>query len=82
MKPLGLDVIHFRILTIVRLCFANVFGRFFRLKIVSLLSFWRENHSCISQRAVAFQRGPDGKKKARSESRLSQSDSFIFTDKK
>jgi hypothetical protein len=39
MKSLGLDAIHFCILTIVRLCFSNVFGRFFRLKIVSLLSF-------------------------------------------
>ena len=35
---------HFRILTIVRLCFSNVFGRLFRLIIVSLLSLWRENH--------------------------------------
>jgi hypothetical protein len=56
MKSLGLDAIHFRILTIVRLCFSNVFSRFFRLKIVSLLGFWR-----ISQRAVAFQSGPDAK---------------------
>ena len=63
MKSLGLDVIHFCILTIVRLCFANVFGRFFLLKIVSLLSFWRKNQtgSCITQRAVAFQSGPDAK---------------------
>jgi hypothetical protein len=69
MKPLGLDVIHFGILTTVRLCFANVFGSFFRLKIVSLLSFWRENHSgqlhftagrCVSERAGC-------KKPARSE---------------
>jgi hypothetical protein len=45
MKYLELDAIHFRILTIVRLCFSNVLGRFFRLKIVSLLGFWRENHS-------------------------------------
>ena len=56
MKSLGLDAIHFRILTIVRLCFSNVFSRFFRLKIVSLLGFWR-----ISQRAVAFQSGSDAK---------------------
>ena len=39
MKSLGLDGIRFRILTIVRLCFSNVFGRFFCLKIVSLLGF-------------------------------------------
>jgi hypothetical protein len=84
MKPLELHVIYFRILTIVRLCFANVFGSFFRLKIVSLLSFWRENHSgqlhftagsCVSERAGC-------KKPARSERLLSQSDCFIFTDKK
>jgi hypothetical protein len=86
MKPLGLDAIHFRILTIVRLCFSNVLGRFFRLKIISLLSFWRENHasgqlhftasSCgVSERAGC-------KKPAGSERLLSQSDCFIFTDKK
>ena len=45
MKSLGLDVIHFRIFTIVRLRFSNVLGRFFRLKIVSLLDFCRENQS-------------------------------------
>jgi hypothetical protein len=39
MKYLELDAIHFRILTIVRLCFSKVFGRFFHLKIVSLLGF-------------------------------------------
>ena len=74
----------FRILTIVRLCFSNVFGRFFRLIIVSLLSLWRENQSgqlhftagsCVSGRAGC-------KKSARSERFLSQSDCFIFTDKK
>jgi hypothetical protein len=84
MKSLGLDAIHFRILTIVRLCFTNVFGRFFRLKIVSLLGFWRENQSgqlhftagsCVSERAGC-------KKTVRSERLLSQSDCFIFTDKK
>jgi hypothetical protein len=83
MKPLGLDAIHFRILTIVRLCFSNVFGRFFRLKIVSLLSFWRENQSgqlhftagsCVSERAGC-------KKPARSErllSRLGRFTGFSF----
>jgi hypothetical protein len=86
MKSLGLHAIHFRILTIVRLCFSNVFGRFFRLKIVSLLGFWRENQSgqlhftagmrsCVSERAGC-------KKPARSERLFSQSDCFIFTDKK
>jgi hypothetical protein len=65
MKPLGLYAIHFRILTIVRLCFSNVFGRFFRLKIVSLLSFAAKTRpgSFISQRAVAFKSGPDAKKR-------------------
>ena len=57
MKSLGLDAIHFRILTIVRLCFSNVLGS---LKIVLLLGFWRENQSgqlhftagsCVSERA-------------------------------
>jgi hypothetical protein len=84
MKSLGLDAIHFCILTIARLCFTNVFGRFFRLKIVSLLSFCLENQSgqlhfnagcCVSERAGR-------KKPARSERILSQSDCFIFTDKK
>jgi hypothetical protein len=84
MKSLGLDAIHFRILTIIRLCFSNVLGRFVRLKIVSLLGFWRENQSgqlhftagsCVSERAGC-------KKTARSERLLSQSDCFIFTDKK
>jgi hypothetical protein len=66
MKSLGFDAIHFRILNIARLCFqSNVFGRFFRLKIVSILSFWRENQSgqlhftadsCVSERAVAKNR--------------------------
>jgi hypothetical protein len=60
MKSLGLDVIYFRILTIVRLCFSNISGRFFRLKIVSFLGFWRKNQSgqlhftagsCVSERA-------------------------------
>jgi hypothetical protein len=83
MKSLGLDVIHFRILTMVKLCFSNVFGRLFRLKIVSLLGFWRENQSgqlhftagsCVSERAGC-------KKPASSERVLSQSDCFIFTDK-
>jgi hypothetical protein len=89
MKPLGLDAIHFRILTIVRLCFSNVFGRFFRLKIVSLLSFLARK----PERAVAFHSGQlrfragsveraGCKKPARSERLLSQSDCFIFTDKK
>jgi hypothetical protein len=84
MKSLGLDAIHFRILTIIKLCFSNVLGRFVRLKIVSLLGFWRENQSgqfyftagsCVSERAGC-------KKTARSERPLSQSDCFIFTDKK
>jgi hypothetical protein len=62
-KSLGLDAIHFRILTIVRLRFSNFLAYFFRLKIVSLLIFCRENQSgsCISQQAVAFQSGPDAK---------------------
>jgi hypothetical protein len=59
MTSLGLDTIHFRILTIVRLCFSIVFGRLFRLKIVSLLSFSLTLFP--SQRAVAFQSGPDAK---------------------
>jgi hypothetical protein len=72
MKSLGLDAIHFRIPTIVRLCFSNVFGRFFRLKIVSLLGFWRENQSgqlnftarsCVSERAGC-------KKPARSDNQI------------
>jgi hypothetical protein len=84
MKSLGLDAIHFRILTIVKQCFSNVFGRFCRLKIVSLLSFWRENESgqlhstagsCVSERTGC-------KKPARSERLLSQSDCFFFADKK
>jgi hypothetical protein len=78
MKPLGLDAIHFRILTIVRLCFSNVFGRFFRLKIVSLLSFWRENQSG----QLHFTDFAGCKKPARSERLLGQSDCFILTDKK
>jgi hypothetical protein len=66
MKSLGHDAIHFRILTIVRLCFSNVFSRLFRLK---LLGFWRENQSgqlhftagsCVSEQAGC-------KKPARSE---------------
>jgi predicted component of type VI protein secretion system len=86
MKSLGLDAIHFRIHADYRyrLCFSKVFDRFFRLKIVSLLGFWRENQSgqlhftagsCVSERAGC-------KKTARSERVLSQSDCFIFTDKK
>ena len=84
MKSLGLDAIHFRILTIVKLRFSNGLGRLFRLKIVSLLGFCRENQSgqlhftagsCVSERAGC-------KKSARSERLLSQSDCFILTDKK
>jgi hypothetical protein len=45
MKSLGLDAIHFRILTIARLRFSNFLGRFFSSKIVSLFGFWRENPS-------------------------------------
>ena len=77
MKPLGLDAIHFRILTIVRLCFSNIFGRFFRLKIVSLLSLWRENQSGqLRFRAGRMQKtGPLWK--------VPQPiNCFIFTDKK
>jgi hypothetical protein len=57
---------------------------FKRLKIVLLLSLWRENQSgqlhftagsCVSELA-------GGKKPARSERFLTQSDCFIFTDKK
>jgi uncharacterized protein YcfL len=57
---------------------------FFRLKIVSLLIFCRENQSgsCISQQAVAFQSGPDAKNWPAQEKLLSQSDCFILTDKK
>jgi hypothetical protein len=64
--------------------FFKVLGRFFRLKIVLLLGFWRENQSgqlhftagsSVSERAGC-------KKQARSERLLSQSDCFIFTDKK
>jgi hypothetical protein len=79
MKSLGLDAFHFRILTVVRLYFSNVLGRFFRSKIVSLLGFCRENQS---GHAVAFQSGPNAKTTARSEMLLSQSDCFILTDKK
>jgi hypothetical protein len=63
MKPLGLDAIHFRILTIVRLCFSNVFSIFFRLKNFHCSFFAAKTRagSCISQRAVAFQSGPDAK---------------------
>jgi hypothetical protein len=82
MKPLGLDAIHFRILTIVRLCFSNVLGRFFRLKIISLSNYFHASgqlhftaSSCVSERAGC-------KKLAGSERLLSQSDCFIFTDKK
>jgi hypothetical protein len=45
MKSLGLDAIHFRILTIVRVRFSKVLGRFFRLKIVSLLGCCRETRA-------------------------------------
>jgi hypothetical protein len=45
MKSLGLDAINFRILTIARLRFSKILGRFFRLKIVSLHCFCRENQS-------------------------------------
>ena len=60
---LGLDTIHFRILTIARLRFSNVLGWFFRLKSVSLLGFAAKTRagSCISPRAVAFQSKPDAK---------------------
>jgi hypothetical protein len=55
-KSLGLDAIHFRILTIVSwLRFLNVLGRFFYLKIVSLLGFWRGNRK--SERVVDFHSG-------------------------
>jgi hypothetical protein len=74
MKSLGLDAIHFRIQTLFRLRFSNVLGRFFSLKIASLLGFWRENQS--------GQLGLRCKKPARSERLLSQSDCFIFTYKK
>jgi hypothetical protein len=49
MKSLGLDAIHFRVLTIARLRFSNVLGRFFRLKIVETI--FHSNH------AVAFHSG-------------------------
>jgi hypothetical protein len=84
MGSLGLYAIHFRILIIVRLCFSNVLGRFFRLKIASLLGFCRENQSaqlhftagsCVSEWVGC-------KKPARSDRLLSQSDCFILTDKK
>ena len=62
----------------------RVLGSFFRLKIVSLLIFCSESQSgqLHSERAVAFQSGPDAKKQARSERLLSQSNCFILTDKK
>jgi hypothetical protein len=76
-KSLGLDVILFRILTIVRLRFSNVLGRFFSFKncfTPRVLARKPERAvafhsgqlhftagSCISQRAVAFQSGPDAK---------------------
>jgi hypothetical protein len=88
MKSLGLDAIHFLILTIVRLRFSNVLGRFFRLKLFHSSVFARRENqstragSCVSQRTVAFQSGPDAKKQARFERFLSQSDCFILTNKK
>jgi hypothetical protein len=84
MKSSGLEAIHFRILTIAILRFSDVLGRFFCLKIVSPLIFCRENlrgplhlreGMCVSE--------PAGyEKSAGSERPLSQSDCFIFTDKK
>ena len=40
MKSLGLDAIHFRILTINRLCFSNVFGKIFSFKNCFTPHFW------------------------------------------
>jgi hypothetical protein len=60
MKSLGLDTIHFRILTVARLRFSNVLGRFFRLKNLfhsSIFAAKTRVGSCISQREVAFQSG-------------------------
>ena len=53
MKSLGLEAIHFRILTIVRLCFSKVLGRYFRFKNCFTPRFSARK----LERAVAFHSG-------------------------
>ena len=88
-KSLGLDVILFRILTIVRLCFSNVLGRFFSFK----NCFTPRVLARKPERAVAFHSGQSHftagscvsertgcKKPARSERLLSQSDQHLLAN--
>jgi hypothetical protein len=65
MKSLGLDAIHFRILTIILgYVFQTFLADFFRFKNCFTPQFLARKPgagSCVSQRAVAFQSGPDAK---------------------